>query len=163
MSLGVLHHVDDTQGLLSRIFRSLKPGGLFLGYLYYDLSNKSFFYRVIWRISNSFRNIISRFPKPLKVATCEFLALFVYWPLSRFSFLISKLGLSDQNLPLHQYSRQSLYILRNDALDRFGTRLEKRYSQNQIRELLINAGADLNTIHFSDMEPFWTFSAEKLR
>ena len=161
MSLGVLHHIDDTQSSIAKIFTFLKPGGLFLGYMYYDLSNKPLYYKVIWRATNMVRLAISRLPKLLKLVACELIALFIYWPLSRFSRLVSKIGLQVKNLPLHQYSDQSLYMLRNDALDRFGTILEKRYSKDQIRALLVKAGADPNSIQFSDLEPFWTFIAKK--
>ena len=53
-------------------------------------------------------------------------------------------------------------MLQNDALDRFGTRLEQRFSKKEITEMLGNAGFDLSTLKFSDVEPFWTFSVKKL-
>jgi len=53
-------------------------------------------------------------------------------------------------------------MLQNDALDRFGTRLEQRFSKEEITEMLGNAGFDLSTLRFSDVEPFWTFSVKKL-
>jgi hypothetical protein len=52
-------------------------------------------------------------------------------------------------------------MLQNDALDRFGTRLEQRYSKKEISEMLGHAGFDLETLKFSDSEPFWTFSVTK--
>ena len=52
-------------------------------------------------------------------------------------------------------------MLQNDALDRFGTRLEQRFSKKEITEMLGNAGFDLSTLKFSDVEPFWTFSVKK--
>ena len=53
-------------------------------------------------------------------------------------------------------------MLQNDALDRFGTRLEQRFSKKEIIEMLDKAGFDLSTLKFSDLEPFWTFSVKKL-
>ena len=53
-------------------------------------------------------------------------------------------------------------MLQNDALDRFGTRLEQRFSKKEITVMLGKAGFDLSTLKFSDMEPFWTFSVIKL-
>jgi hypothetical protein len=53
-------------------------------------------------------------------------------------------------------------MLQNDALDRFGTRLEQRFSKKEIIEMLDKAGFDLSTLKFSDGEPFWTFSVKKL-
>jgi hypothetical protein len=54
-----------------------------------------------------------------------------------------------------------LVMLQNDALDRFGTRLEQRFSKNEITEMLGNAGFDLSTLNFSENEPFWTFAIRK--
>ena len=53
-------------------------------------------------------------------------------------------------------------MLQNDALDRFGTRLEQRFSKKEITEMVGKAGFDLNTLKISDVEPFWTFSVKKL-
>ena len=41
----------------------------------------------------------------------------------------------------------------NDSLDRFGTRLEKRYSRAQMLELL--RGAGLHDVRVSDRPPYW--------
>lgn len=43
--------------------------------------------------------------------------------------------------------------MRTDALDRFGTRLEQRFSAREIKEMMTDA--DLEDIRFSDMAPFW--------
>lgn len=53
-------------------------------------------------------------------------------------------------------------MLQNDALDRFGTRLEQRFSKTEIEEMVAKAGFDVTTLKFSDSEPFWTFSVIKL-
>ena len=47
----------------------------------------------------------------------------------------------------------------HDALDRFGTRLEHRFTQEQIEDMLKAAG--LHSIRFSDSAPFWCVSAIK--
>ena len=43
--------------------------------------------------------------------------------------------------------------MRNDALDRFGTRLEKRYGKEEVRDLLEDAG--LENVVFSEGPPWW--------
>ena len=43
--------------------------------------------------------------------------------------------------------------MRNDALDRFGTRLEHRFTKKEIRVLLEKSGFE--KISFSSKEPFW--------
>lgn len=57
------------------------------------------------------------------------------------------------NLPLSPYRTLSLYTMRTDALDRFGTRLERRFSRTQIRGMMEQAG--LVGVVFSDHPPFW--------
>ena len=161
MSLGVLHHIEDTQDALNRIFYFLKPGGIFLGYLYYNLDNRPKFYQLIWNLSNLIRRGISRLPTIIKAPLAELIALVIYWPLARLSRLLDKFNVSTENLPLHQYSQKSFYVMRNDALDRFGTRLEKRFSKAEITEMLLAAGANPASIRFSPEEPFWCFSATK--
>lgn len=52
-------------------------------------------------------------------------------------------------------------MLSNDALDRFGTSLEQRFSKAQITEMLRAADFDLTTLNFSEIEPFWTFAVQK--
>ena len=47
-SLGVLHHIPDTEAGLSRCVAKLKPGAPFLLYLYYRFDNRPFWFRTIW-------------------------------------------------------------------------------------------------------------------
>jgi len=53
-------------------------------------------------------------------------------------------------------------MLANDALDRFGTSLEQRFSKAEITEMLDSAGFNISTLKFSEIEPFWTFVVRKL-
>ncbi len=46
-SLGVLHHIPDTRQAIRRCVAKVKPGGHFLMYLYYDLDNRGFLYKII--------------------------------------------------------------------------------------------------------------------
>ncbi len=61
--------------------------------------------------------------------------------------------------PLSQYRNNSFYVMRNDALDRFGTRLEKRFSKVEIREMMRRAG--LTDMTFSQTS-FWTAVGYKI-
>lgn len=161
ISLGVLHHTDNTEIALKKISQTLKPGGVFLCYLYYNLENKTKFYRFIWKCSDLVRKIFSYFPKFMKLFIAEIFALVIYFPLARISKLIEENGRSSKSIPLHHYAHMPLYVMRNDALDRFGTRIERRYSKEQIYNLLVNAGFDTSQLHFSEEEPFWTFAVSK--
>jgi len=158
VSLGVLHHIADTQGAIQKVAEKIKPGGTFLGYLYYALENKPFIYRALWRLSDSIRVVFSRLPKKLKLVLADFIALTIYLPLATISRILEKFGISVDLVPLHHYKDLSFHVMRNDALDRFGTTLEMRFTKTEIEEMLINAGFIKSSIVFSNQEPYWTFS-----
>jgi ubiquinone/menaquinone biosynthesis C-methylase UbiE len=152
-SLGVLHHVPDTEAAIAAIAGKLKPGAPFLVYLYYALDNRPAWYRALWRMSNAGRLVISRLPHPLRFVISQTIAALVYWPLARAARLMSRLGRSPRALPLSYYADKSFYVMRTDAYDRFCTRLEKRFTRPEIEAMLKRAGfAD---IRFSECEPFW--------
>lgn len=161
ISLGVLHHIADTQGAIQKVAEKIKPGGTFLGYLYYALENKPFLYRALWRLSDSIRKVISRLPKKFKLVLADFIALTIYLPLATISRILEKFGISVDSVPLHHYKDLSFHVMRNDALDRFGTTLEQRFTQAEIVQMLTSAGFTQKSIRFSSEEPFWTFSANK--
>jgi hypothetical protein len=52
-------------------------------------------------------------------------------------------------------------MLENDALDRFGTRLEQRFNKEEITAMLLDADFDISTLKFSTAEPFWTFTVRR--
>jgi len=162
MSLGVLHHIPDTGLAIKDVASKIKSGGVFLCYLYYKLDNKPIYYRGLFWASNSIRWVISRLPYVMRRLIARIIAAAVYFPLARTSKLLSTKGLNVSNIPLHHYTDMPFVMLQNDALDRFGTRLEQRFSKKEIIEMLGNAGFDLSTLRFSDVEPFWTFSVKKL-
>ena len=161
MSLGVLHHIPDTGLAIKDVASKIKNGGIFLCYLYYKLDNKPVYYRVLFWTSNSLRLVISRTPNALRRLIAQIIAGVVYLPLSRVAKLLGNRGKDISNFPLHHYANMPFIMLQNDALDRFGTRLEQRFSKKEIAEMLGNAGFDLSTLKFSDVEPFWTFSVKK--
>jgi hypothetical protein len=130
--------------------------------LYYKLENKPIFYRGLFWTSNSLRWVISRLPYALRRSIAQVIAALIYLPLARTAKLLSSTGRNVLNFPLHHYANMPFVMLQNDALDRFGTRLEQRFSKKEIAEMLDNAGFDLSTLKFSDVEPFWTFSVKKL-
>jgi ubiquinone/menaquinone biosynthesis C-methylase UbiE len=152
-SLGVLHHVPDTQSAIEAIAEILKPGAPFLVYLYYALDNRPIWYRALWRVSNLARIMISRLPHPMRLIVSQMIATLIYWPLARAAGLLSRSGWPPRSLPLSYYADKSFYVMRTDAYDRFCTRLEKRFTRREIEEMLDRAGFE--NIVFSDRVPFW--------
>jgi SAM-dependent methyltransferase len=152
-SLGVLHHVPDTLAGIRSCVDALKPGAPFLLYLYYRFDQRPIWFRGIWAISNLLRQLISRLPYPVRYLASQLLAAAVYWPLARIAALIRRFGLNIEGLPLAYYANKSFYVMRTDALDRFGTRLEQRFTRLEIKAMMTAAG--LVDVHFSDQPPYW--------
>jgi len=152
-SLGVLHHIPDTAAGLRACVTTLKKGAPFLVYLYYKFDNRPFWYAWIWKLTEAVRWAVSRLPFPLRYTVSQLLALLVYWPLARGAALMERFGLNVNTMPLSYYRDKSLYVMRTDALDRFGTRLERRFTRSQIEQMMKNAG--LKDIRFNDAPPYW--------
>ncbi len=152
-SLGVLHHVPDTALGIKQCVDKLKNGAPFLLYLYYRFDNRPIWFRFIWHITDLLRRVISKMPYGLRYFSSQIIAFFVYFPLARIAFLMEKLNINVSNLPLSSYKNLSFYTMRTDALDRFGTRLEQRFTRDEIKQMMRNAG--LEEIKFSDSKPFW--------
>lgn len=162
ISLGVIHHLPDPSLALRKIGEKLKPGAVLLCYLYYDLENKKFSYKFIFKLSNLGRKLIAMLPFPMKFILTQFITLLIYFPLARFSGFLMRRGIDCSDIPLHQYANLSFKMMANDSLDRFGTRLEHRFSKANIIELLNPDIFDLGSLKFSQSEPYWTFIVNKI-
>lgn len=162
-SLGVLHHLDETEVALGRIVHSVKPGGLVLIYLYYALDGRGPAFRAAFAAVDVMRRGISRLPASVALAFSAVIAALIYWPFARSALVLQRVGLGAfaQMLPLRVYSTLSFRTMRNDSLDRFGTRLEKRFSRRQIASLMTRAG--LEDIVISSNPPFWHAVGRKRR
>lgn len=158
-SLGVLHHVPDTAAGLRAATALLKPGAPFLLYLYYAFDNRPWWFRTIWRASDVARRVISHLPHALRFAVSQCIAAAVYWPLARTARLLARVGVPAEAFPLSAYRDRSFYTMRTDALDRFGTRLEQRFSRAEITAMMEQAG--LTDIRFSARAPYWVACGSK--
>ena len=152
-SLGVLHHISDTEDALRHCVLKLKKRSPLLLYLYYSFENRSASFRFIWRLTDIVRRVVSRCPMPVRYLISQVLAVTIYWPVSLLCRLLTFIGLSTDQIPLSMYEDKSFYTMRTDALDRFGTKTEKRYSKEEIERMMKNAG--LEDVVFNDAEPFW--------
>lgn len=158
-SLGVLHHIPDTAAALADCVAKLKPGAPFLVYLYYSFDNKPLWFRSVWSVSDQVRKVVARLPFGARKATTTALAATVYWPLTRVALLAEKFGRNVDNLPLAPYRHYSFYTMRTDALDRFGTRLEQRFSRPEITAMMEKSG--LTGIEFREGVPYWVACGRK--
>jgi ubiquinone/menaquinone biosynthesis C-methylase UbiE len=152
-SLGVLHHVPDTQAALSCCVKKLKRGAPFLVYLYYALDNRPFYFRAAWRASDVVRRWLSRQTPERRQAVSRGIATAVYWPLARASQQLNRIGLDVERIPLSAYRDLSFYTMCTDAYDRFATPLEQRFTREEIAAMMSAAG--LKDVRFREGVPYW--------
>lgn len=152
-SLGVLHHVPDTAAAIRSCVALLKPGAPLLLYLYYAFDNRPWWFRLLWRLSDWSRQGIYRLPAGLKRIVTDVIAAVVYWPMSRLSLTLERIGFAVEGVPLSYYRHHSFYTMRTDARDRFGTPLEQRFRREQIAGMMEAAG--LIDVRFSEHAPYW--------
>ena len=152
-SLGVLHHVPDTESAINSCVSILKSGAPLLVYLYYAFDNRGWVYRLLWRASDLVRRIICKLPSRFKHLVTDVIAAIVYFPLARLSLLLDKVGINAASIPFFYYRNYSFYTMRTDSRDRFGTPLEQRFTKQQIKSYMERSG--LIDIKFSDNAPYW--------
>jgi SAM-dependent methyltransferase len=151
--LGVLHHVPDTLGAMRACVKKLKPGAPFLVYLYYRFDNKPFVYKLIWLASDVVRRLICNLPFRVKHLITRVIAALIYYPLAKISLFLESIGFNVSNVPLSDYKDKTFNFMLTDALDRFGTRLEHRFTKDEIQSMMKISG--LESITFSDSTPYW--------
>ena len=151
--LGVLHHTENTQKNLNMCTSLLKKNAPFLVYLYYKFDNRSIAYFLLWKVSDILRKVISLLPEFFKNLFSDLLAIIIYYPFAKISYVLDKINVNVKNFPLSYYKNLSFYTMRTDSRDRFGTNLEKRYTKKQIKNMLTEAG--LYKIKFSKNAPYW--------
>ena len=163
MSIGVLHHIPDTKMALNDCVKKIKKGGYFYLYLYYKLDGRSFPFKLLWKMTDLIRSIVSKLPPKGKKIICELIACFFYMPfvlLTRICIFLRVSAKICNKIPLSAYNNKSFFIIRNDALDRFGTPLEQRFSKIEIQKMMVDVG--LRDIIFSDRTPFWHAVGKKI-
>lgn len=155
ISIGVLHHIPDTAKALIDCVKKIRKGGYFYVYLYYRFDQRGMAFKFIFQISDLVRKLVSRMPSVPKKITCDVLAVVAYMPFVWLSRFIRWIGFpkTAESIPLSNYADKPFYIIRNDSLDRFGTRLENRFTRDEIRVMMENSG--LTDIVFSEKVPYW--------
>ena len=158
-SLGVLHHVPDTEAALASCVQKLKPGAPFLLYLYYRFDNRPAWFRALWRASEAGRIGVSRLPFAVRRGASLAIAATIYLPLARTAAVLERAGANVAHFPLSAYRKLSFYSMKTDALDRFGTRLEQRFTRVEIERMMERCG--LVDISFSEEVPYWVACGRK--
>ena len=150
-SLGVLHHVPDTAAGIRACVRSSNRARR-PALLYYRFDNRPAWYRAFWRLR---KGPSRRVPAAQAARACrrQIVAGGVYWPLARRAVWWSTGARTCRPSRSPSIASASYYTMRTDALDRFGTRLEQRFTRAEI--VRDDEGRGPRCTRFSDQEPFW--------
>jgi hypothetical protein len=97
--------------------------------------------------------VVSRLPFGIRSSVADVIAIVIYWPLARIAVIAEKAGFEVDVWPLSSYRNRALYTMRTDALDRFGTQLEQRFSRIEIQRMMEDAG--FRDIEFREQAPYW--------
>lgn len=160
--LGVIHHLPDPALALRRVVQKVRPGGDVLVYVYYALDDRGPFFRSLFFVADLVRRMVSALPAPLKGGVCDAIAFLVYLPLVGLAKLAAAVlgdGGAVERLPLAYYRNKSLREIRTDALDRFGTSVERRFTREAFVSLMQSAG--LEDVVVSPRMPFWHGAGQK--
>jgi SAM-dependent methyltransferase len=139
-SLGVLHHLEQTERALHLLVKKLRPGGHLRVYLYWK--------RHGWQgsmlaLATLARRLTVRLPFRLLRSLCWVLSVGLFAAVVTPYRLASAFGIRvHEEWPLFVYTRYPFVVLYNDQFDRFSAPIEKRYEADDVRQLLEAAGLD---------------------
>ena len=154
--LGVIHHLPNPTLALRQVVQKVRAGGHVLVYAYYKLDQRDGLYRALFLVADAGRRMISRLPASVKRWVCDLIAFSVYVPLVGLAraatFLFGHGGVAEK-FPLAYYRNKSLREIRTDALDRFGTSVERRFTRPEFEAMMEAAGLD--NVVVSPQMPFW--------
>lgn len=155
LCLGVVHHLPNPALALRQVVQKVRTGGHVLVYVYYSLDQRGPLFRTLFQVADLMRRGVSRLPAAVKGWICDLLAFSVYLPLVGFGRLVARVGhgKAAESLPLAYYQNKSLQEIRTDALDRFGTSVERRFSREEFVTMMKEAGLD--DVVVSPHAPFW--------
>lgn len=154
--LGVLHHLPvDALDALRTISR-LAPRHLV--YLYYALDNRPPYFRWLLGLVTALRVQLARVGSTrARVILTGMITVGVYGPLLGLGALARPLGL-ERFIPLVEtYAGKSSARLRQDVYDQFFTRIEQRFSREEILRLTDT----FSSVKVSDGLPYWHFLCER--
>jgi SAM-dependent methyltransferase len=154
--IGVLHHLPCPA--LEEVRSLKKYTSQILIYLYYALDNRPFYFRVLFMFATrlrlqaaSVRN--SHFRNLFSWAG----ALFFYYPFIILGSILHPLGRSHL-IPLYEsYHDKTLKRIRQDVYDRFFTRIEQRFTREEIMTLKDT----FSNVIVSNQLPYWHFLVKR--
>lgn len=153
---GVLHHLPVSAIQTVREIARLAPR--LLVYLYSALDARPMYYRLLLAPVNLVRRSVCRVHSNAFRRIFTYLAtLTLYLPLIGIGHLVRPFGLSSY-VPLYDfYHGKTMKRIRQDAYDRFFTRIEQRFSRNEI----VSIENDFENVTISNQIPMWHFLCER--
>ena len=137
-SLGVLHHLGNTETAVRALVATLKPGGRLRVYLYWKRHGGV---GAVLRLVNAVRPVTTRLPFWLLRWLCWMLSVVLWFAVILPYRLLAAAGVRDMaDWPLFVYARYPFRILYNDQFDCFSAPLEKRDHPEEVSALLESAG-----------------------
>jgi SAM-dependent methyltransferase len=141
ISIGVLHHLPDPQGALNYLTGFAKSGGRVRIYLYWRPPKA--WHRVILRGVDAARVVTTRLPHRVLKILC--------YPLSALlwaAIVVPYRGIRSSprlrrmaaHFPLKTYADYPFMVLVNDQFDRFSAPVERRYSREEVMNMMRAAG-----------------------
>jgi SAM-dependent methyltransferase len=143
MSIGVLHHLPDTEGALRGLVPYARPGGRVHVYLYW--AGEVGWHRLVLRAVTAARRVTVRLPHRLLHALCYPIAgaLFAGIVLPHRALRHRRLGARIAvQLPLKFYADYPFSVCVNDQFDRFSAPIEQRFERAEVERMLRDAGLE---------------------
>jgi SAM-dependent methyltransferase len=144
-SLGVLHHIAETDRALLGLVRKVRPGGKLRVYLYWK--------RHGWQgaalsLVTAARRVTTRLPLSVLRGLCWLLSVGLSIGVVVPYRVLLALGVrAHEDWPLFVYTKYPFTVLYNDQFDRFSAPIEKRYDPEEVRRLLEAAGLQDVQVH----------------
>jgi SAM-dependent methyltransferase len=137
-SLGVLHHLEETEQAIVSLARQLKPGGRLRIYLYWKRSG---WQGNLLKLVAFARRTTTRMPFGLLRVVCWLLSAGLLVGIIAPYRCLSAVGARfHHDWPLFVYTKYPFNVLYNDQFDRFSAPIEKRYRADEVKQLLQRAG-----------------------
>ena len=154
--LGVAHHLPVEALQAVRRLANFAPKLLI--YLYSALDGHPLHFRLMMAPVTILRQMVCNIHNAVfRSAFVTLSTVTLYLPLIGLGHLLRPIGLSSY-VPLFDfYHGKSIRRLRQDAYDRFFTRIEQRFSRREIREL----EGDFDSVTISPQIPMWHFLCER--